>query len=171
MYKVINDYELIYLVQCHQDGVALEQLFRKYEGMIWKNISLYDVSSKDRDDIFQDCLILLHKAIKIFSELRGKTFTRYFELIVKREILHKKKRVPNYFLMDRPEFLPGVVEMRLEEEKEYSFKFKTELESRIFELYYVEKKKVNYITKVLGINEKQAYNGIFRIKKKIKDLV
>ena len=169
MYKVINDYELIYLVQVHQDGIALELMFNKYEKMIWKNLMLYDVALKERDDIFQDCLILLNKAIRIFNESKGKTFTRYFELIVKREILHKKKRVPDYYLMDRPELIPGQVVMFIEEGNEFDFNFKSELEKKLFQLYFIEKIKIKEIVGTLGMSEKQVYNCIYRIKKKMKD--
>ena len=171
MYLVINDYELIYLVQCYQDGVALEMMFSKYENMIWKNMSLYDVNPKDRDDIFQDCLILLNKAINIFNESKGKTFTRYFELICKREIIHKKKRIPDYYLMDRPELIPGQTLMCLEEEKEFDVYFKTNLGKNVFRLYFMEKKKINVVSQILGICDKQVYNCVFRIKKKLKDLL
>ena len=167
----VNDYELIYLIQCHHDWVALEMMFAKYENMIWKNLSTYNVGSKDKDDIFQDCLILLNKAITIFNENRGKTFTRYFELILKREIVYRKNKLPNVLLMDRPELIPGVSYMVLEEEEEFEIHLKTELEKKVYKSYFKEGMKINSIVRDLNVSEKQIYNCIYRIKKKIKDII
>jgi len=66
----MNDYELIYLVQNHQDGIALEFLFDKYKLLIWKYIHQYEVPYYEREDFFQEGLIMLHKAVLRFDEAK-----------------------------------------------------------------------------------------------------
>jgi len=144
-------------------------MFGKYENMIWKNISLYNVGTRDKDDVFQDSLVLLNKAITIFNESKGKTFTRYFELILKREIIHKVNRMPKHILIDKPELLPGY--SIIEEEIDFDFNLKTKLEKDVFNLYFIEKRKISFVASSLEMEEKQVYNCIYRIKKKIKDLL
>lgn len=94
----MNDYELIYLVQNHRDGIALEYLFKKYKLLIWKYIHMYDVPYYERDDFLQEGYLMLNKAINLFDESKNKTFTRYFELILKRKfwaLLKKAAKIRN----------------------------------------------------------------------------
>ncbi|MDL2292295.1 hypothetical protein LJC17_01685 [Acholeplasma sp. OttesenSCG-928-E16] len=169
MNKATNDYELIYLVQSHQDGVALEYMFKKYERMIWKYIILFQVDEKDKDDFFQEGLILLNKAILLFSERYNKTFTRYFELIVRRHIIYLKNKSPKTLYYENLDLIAG--NEYIVEEEELSFSFKTKLENTVYTKYFLKRERINTIALELKLTEKQVYNAIFRVKKKIKDSI
>jgi RNA polymerase sporulation-specific sigma factor len=50
----MNDYELIDLIRYENDHVALDFMFYKYQKLIWKNVHLLNIPSKDYDDFFQE---------------------------------------------------------------------------------------------------------------------
>ncbi len=160
----MNDYELIYLVQNHQDGIALEFLFKKYEKLIWKYVHQYNVPYYEQDDFFQEGLLMLHKAIMTFDESKNKTFTRYFELILKRKFWALLKRLPKYEIKEIPEIQGGYL---LQEEEIIIPDLKSKLELDIFEMYFVRNEKISDISKKTGYQVKQIYNAIYRIKDKI----
>lgn len=165
MDKATNDYELIYLVQSHQDGVALEYLFKKYDKLIWKYIHLYNVPFYEQEDFHQEGKIILYQAITYFNEEKGKTLTKYFELILKRRFWRLIKELPNYnILEDYSQF------GRYEEEKIIFLEedFKSDIEKYVFNAYFLENQSVSKIENETGYQKKQIYNAIYRIKEKLK---
>jgi RNA polymerase sporulation-specific sigma factor len=160
----MNDYELIYLVQNHQDGIALEFLFEKYQLLIWKYIHQYDVPYYEQDDFFQEGLLMLHKAIMTFDESKNKTFTRYFELILKRRFWALLKKLPKYVIKEIPEIPGGYI---LEEEPIIIPDLKSKLELDIFEMHFLNGESIKNISKKTGYKPKQIYNAIYRIKEKL----
>ncbi len=159
----MNDYELIYLVQNHQDGIALNFLFKKYELLIWKYIHQYQVPYYERDDFFQEGLLTLNKAIIRFKEKYNKTFTRYFELILKRRFWALLKQLPKYEIKEIPQIAGSYV---LEERPTIEIDLKSEIEKQVYNLYYVQALSVKEINDITGYQTKQIYNAIYRIKSK-----
>ena len=164
----MNDYELIYLVQNHQDGIALEFLFDKYKLLIWKYIHQYEVPYYEREDFFQEGLIMLHKAVLRFDEAKNKTFTRYFELILKRRFWALLKKLPKYVIKEIPDISGGYI---IEEEPVISIDLKSDLEKTIFKMYFLNQEKVKTISKKTGYTRKQIYNAIYRIKDKYQTII
>ncbi|MGI6787493.1 MAG: sigma-70 family RNA polymerase sigma factor [Acholeplasmataceae bacterium] len=160
----MNDYELIYLVQNHQDGIALDFLFEKYKLLIWKYIHQYNVPYYEQEDFFQEGLLMLHKAIISFNEAKNKTFTRYFELILKRRFWALLKRLPKYVIKDIPEIQGSYI---LRETEIVIPDLKSKLELDIFEMYFVNNESISDISKKRGYKVKQIYNAIYRIREKI----
>jgi RNA polymerase sporulation-specific sigma factor len=160
----MNDYELIYLIQNHQDGIALEFLFKKYKRLIWKYIHQYDVPYYEQDDFFQEGLIMLHKAVMTFNEEKNKTFTRYFELILKRRFWALLKRLPKHEIKEIPDIQGGYI--IYEEEIEYP-DLKSKLEIDVFEMHYLKGESIKVISQKTGYTRKQIYNAIYRIKDKL----
>lgn len=159
----MNDYELIYLVQNHQDGIALETLFQKYDKLIWKYIHMYQVPYIEREDFHQEGLIMLYKAVIRFDEAKNKTFTRYFELILKRRFWALLKKLPKYIIKDIPDIQGSYI---LKEEPVIEIDLKSEIETQVFKMYFLENIKVKSISKKTGYTAKQIYNAIYRIRDK-----
>ncbi len=161
-----NDYELLYLIHGENDGIALDYLFSKYENFIWKHIHLIRVDQNEYDDFKQEGILMFYKAIKTFDVYKNKTFTRYFELILKRHFYQLKKKVPN-FVYD--EYVLNQQQSYYLEEDYTDFLDQcSTLEQQIFEYYFIQNKSVNYIQSVIKCDIKQIYNAIYRLKEKYK---
>lgn len=168
MYFVMNDYELIYLIQEEHDDHALRFMFLKYHKFIWKHVHLLNVSSKDSDDFHQEGVLMLFKAIKTFNEKFNKTFTRYFELILKRHFYQLKRSLPTYILYEHTDFCKGVSYI---EEEPVFLDLKSDLEQMIYEHYFQQRKPIDEIVSLTNYTKKQIYNSIYRIKEKYKIVI
>lgn len=165
MYVVMNDYELLYLIQCNQCEIALEFMYQKYQKMIWKQIHCLHLEEKEYDDFHQEGLLILFKAIKSFDERYNKSFTRYFELILKRQFYSLLKSLPRYQLYETTDFIKETVLM--EEEAQY-LSFDSVIEAEVHHYYFIEQYSVKEIERVTSYRSKQIYNAIYRIKEKYK---
>lgn len=161
----MNDYELIYLIRGEHDEVALEFIFKKYNRFIWKMVHLFPVQEKEKEDLHQEGLCMLLTAINTFDEKRGKTFTKYFELILRRHLYKQVKKIPNYILFDNTDFCKGTV--YIEEEMTPPGGL-SKLETIVFDMYFINQGDITSISENLNITKKQTYNAIFRIRDKLK---
>jgi RNA polymerase sporulation-specific sigma factor len=75
IYKIMNDYELVYLIRTQKDSIAFDFLFQKYKKFIWKYIHFMHIEYKEQDDFFQEGILTLYKAVETFDESRNKTFS------------------------------------------------------------------------------------------------
>jgi RNA polymerase sporulation-specific sigma factor len=164
----MNDYELVYLIRTEQDEVALSFMFKKYHKFIWKQIHLLNIQEKEHDDLHQEGLQMLYKAIWTFDEKRGKSFTKYFELILKRQLYQCIKKIPNYILYEDPHFYDGVTYI---EEEKITLSFSSDLEQKVYLCYFEEGMSITEIAEREQLSKKQIYNSIFRIKEKYKMMV
>ncbi len=169
-YKAYNDYELIYMVQDHQDMMALDILFTKYDKFIHKKISQFYVFDSDRDDFYQEGLISLHKSILTFKDSYNKTFMRYFETVLERKFINLNQKRKRYrqemdHLIQEAKYLPLCVEETHETYQKQSFK--SPLEEAIYDAYFKENQKITSIARTYQLDPKQVYNAIYRIKKKL----
>lgn len=167
-YYVMNDYELIYLIQTNHDEHALEFMMKKYHRLIWKIIHILNIDSKEQDDFYQEGLLVLYKAIQTFNEKKNKTFTRYFELILKRHYYQMIQKIPKYILFEHTDFCKGYSVI---EEEPVEVLLTSDIEKTIYQLYFEERKSITEIEKQTGYQRKQIYNSIFRIKEKYKMMV
>lgn len=170
-YKAYNDYELVYMVNENNDEVAFNILLKKYHNYIYKKIHQFFFYEKEYDDYYQEGVVSLIKAIQSFDQKYNKTFMRYFEVIINRDFINLDRSNKKVWQMYQ-----GLKENYIiEEEQEQYFNydqinFKSNLEQTIYELYYLENKTISYICDSLNLNNKQVYNTIGRIKKKLKSL-
>ncbi len=167
MYKY-NDYELIYMVQSWQCESALEIMFKKYNGLIYKYINLYNINRNDYDDVYQESLILMYQTIIRFNESFGKTFTRFYELVLRRRIQYLKRTEPKYDLIEE---VFGYGYNDKENEDEILLELLTNFEEHVYQEYFVLNKKISIIAKNSDLDSKQVYNAIFRIKEKYKSML
>jgi RNA polymerase sporulation-specific sigma factor len=167
MIYVMNDYELIYLIRQH-DQTAFRYLINKYSRLIWKNVHLMNLESRDSEDFYQEGLMMLVKAVETFNERHNKTFTRYFEMILKRKFYALKRRLPDYVLYDNFDFQKGVTFI---EEQAPDIEFQSELEQIVYEDYFIARHPVQQIALKTGFDRKKIYNTIFRVRKKLKSVL
>lgn len=168
MIYVMNDYELIYLIQSDQDDHALNFMYQKYHRFIWKLIHLLNLEKKEHEDFYQEGVLMLHKAIKTFNERYNKSFTRYFELILKRHFYQLKQTLPKYYLFDHTDFVKDVVYI---EESYDPIDLNSHLERLVYEKYFVLKQSISKIKEDSTYSSKQIYNAVYRIKDKYKNMV
>lgn len=161
----MNDYELIYLIHNEYDEISLNFMFKKYHKFIWKQVHLLNIESKEHDDMYQEGVLILYKAIQTFNEAKNKTFTRYFELILKRRLYKIKKKIPNYYLYEHTNFCKGTSYI---EEDTLQLKLSSKLEITVYESYFLNRHTVEQIEKETKYSRKKIYNAIFRIKEKYK---
>ncbi|MFP4177682.1 MAG: RNA polymerase sigma factor [Acholeplasmataceae bacterium] len=167
MIYVMNDYELIYLIRQH-DQIAFSYLIDKYSRLIWKNVHLLELSKGDSEDFYQEGLMMLVKAVNTFNERYNKTFTRYFELILKRKFYALKRRLPDYVLYDNYSFQKGVTFI---EEEAPDLSFRSEIERIVYEDYFIAGVPVPEIALSTGFDRKKIYNTIFRVRNKLKSML
>ncbi|MCF7931045.1 MAG: sigma-70 family RNA polymerase sigma factor [Acholeplasmataceae bacterium] len=168
MRYVMNDYELVYLIQNEQDDIAMAFMFKKYHKFIWKQVHLLNVDPKEHDDLHQEGVLMLHKALQTFDETKNKSFTRYFELILRRQLYKAKNNIPNYYLYEHTDFCKGVTYL---EEEPIEIICNSLLEQQIHQLYFLERRSVAEIIRQTEYSKKQIYNTIFRIKEKYKNML
>ncbi|HHT99349.1 MAG TPA: sigma-70 family RNA polymerase sigma factor [Acholeplasma sp.] len=164
----LNDYEIVYLAQTEYDEALIELLINKYRNLIWKNIHLLNVPYMDQDDFFQEGCLLLIKSTKYFNEKYGKTFTKYFELILKRHFYSLLAKLPKY-IIDANEVM-SKNDYYIEDSNDIP-EFLTPLEAYVFQYYFIENVPIKEIVKDNKYNRKQIYNTIYRIKEKYKNMI
>lgn len=166
------------------DRDAFEVLVKRYERFINGYVSSLGVPESEKDDLIQEGLIGLLRAVRTYD---GKTaqFSTYSSICVKNSIvsaLRKYNRESGYILTDGLSELPlegdsiDSPELSLIDRESTNllldkiFSALSPLEAEVFELYLAE---VPYavIAKRLNKNEKSIDNALQRIKAKLKRLV
>lgn len=90
------------LVQCAKNGdkEALEYLLSKYKDLVNMKVSKYFIVGAEKEDIFQEGMIGLYKAIKDFNENKENSFKSFANLCVERQLItaiktsNRQKHIP-----------------------------------------------------------------------------
>jgi RNA polymerase sporulation-specific sigma factor len=69
------------------DGAALDQLMRRYTGFVRLKASSYFLAGGDSEDLIQEGLIGLYKAVRDFRSDKETSFRSFAELCVTRQII------------------------------------------------------------------------------------
>ncbi|MGI6752095.1 MAG: RNA polymerase sporulation sigma factor SigH [Anaerovoracaceae bacterium] len=107
----IGETELIERAQ-KGDSEAEEYLIRKYKNMVRMKAQPYFIAGADRDDIVQEGMIGLFKAIRSYSGDRHASFKTFAELCISRQIItaiktagrQKHKPLNTYISLSHPIF-------------------------------------------------------------------
>lgn len=105
----LDDRELIMLIR-QGDGQALDFLIRKYRTFVRIKASTYFLIGADHEDIVQEGMIGLYKAVRDFKDSHGTSFRAFADLCVTRQILTaikaatRQKHIPlnSYVSLDKP---------------------------------------------------------------------
>lgn len=91
IYQELTDDKLVELAR-NGDEDAVEFLMRKYNNLITVKANLYYMVGADKDDIIQEGMIGLFKAIGGYDSDRDASFKTFAELCVKRQMITAIKR-------------------------------------------------------------------------------
>lgn len=110
-YKQMDDVGLIDAVQ-QGDSTALDFLIRKYRGFVRAKASTYFLVGADYDDLIQEGMIGLYKAVRDYKQDKEASFKAFAEVCVTRQIITaiksatRMKHGPlnSYVSLDKPVF-------------------------------------------------------------------
>jgi len=107
--RLLVDEELLQLID-QGNSQALECLIQKYKGVVWGKAQTYFLIGGDREDIIQEGMIGLYKAILDYDEEKLASFRGFADLCITRQIITaiktatRQKHIPlnSYISLDKP---------------------------------------------------------------------
>jgi RNA polymerase sporulation-specific sigma factor len=84
------DEELVALAK-KGDSSAEEYLINKYKGMARNKSNTYFIAGADKEDVVQEGMIGIFKAIRDYNENAGTSFSTFAELCIRRQIINAIK--------------------------------------------------------------------------------
>ena len=111
-FESMTDEEIVALAQQDGEDAALEYLLNKYKNFVRAKARSYFLIGADHEDIVQEGMIGLYKAIRDYREDRLSSFRAFAELCVTRQIITaiktatRQKHIPlnSYVSLNRPIF-------------------------------------------------------------------
>lgn len=192
-----SDEELVVLAQ-QSDDRALDYLLSKYFVYVRNKSLSYYIVGADRDDIIQEGMIGLFKAVRDFSSERGVSFKTFADVCVTRQIItavknaSRQKHAPlNFYVSlnksvsdeDDDSTLADIIghakdanpeEILLKKEKADTLGSEMNRLLSKFELLvlslYLQGNSYSDIGKLIGKDSKSVDNALQRIKKKFEKL-
>jgi len=193
-FETMTDEQIVKLAQ-EKDGLAMECLLNKYKNFVRTKARSYFLIGADHEDIVQEGMIGLYKAIRDYREDRQKSFRAFAELCITRQIITaiktatRQKHIPlnNYVSLNRPIYeedsdrtlLDVITEDSLSNPEEMLIDREdlSVIEGRIGEMLsdlekqvlvrYMEGKSYVEISEEMGRHVKSIDNALQRIKRKL----
>lgn len=108
-YAEISDEDIIILIR-NEDSYAMEYLIGKYKNLVRNKAKALFLIGGDREDLIQEGMIGLYKAIRDYQKEKGTSFLTFADLCVTRQMYtaiktyNTKKNQPlnNYISFDSP---------------------------------------------------------------------
>ena len=98
MYRNLNDYEILYMVNDNND--AFDILYQKYQPLIKKIIKEYEIQFKkfgyEKEDLMQIGYLTLYKASYLYNNYYSSKFYTYFSNALKKALLYEMKSNSTY---------------------------------------------------------------------------
>ena len=82
----MSDEEIISLIRT-DNKEALDYLLNKYKDLVYMKVSKYFIVGAERDDIIQEGLIGLYKAVKSFKEDKHNSFKTFANMCIERQLI------------------------------------------------------------------------------------
>ena len=196
-YEQLSDDEVALLAQ-GGDGQALVYLLDKYKNFVRARARSYFLIGADHEDIVQEGMIGLYKAIRDYKADKQTSFRAFAELCVKRQIITaiktatRQKHVPlnSYVSLNKPLYdeesdrtLMDVIEGRVtnpedlfisQEEVNHIHEqidvLLSDLEKQVLEAF-MDGKSYQEIAQMLGRHVKSIDNALQRVKHKLEKLM
>lgn len=177
------------------DRFAIDVLFERYKNLVRKKAKAMYLAGGDSDDLIQEGMIGLYKAVRDYDDSREATFATFASLCINRQMIsavtayNRKKNTPlnSYLSFDLPANTDDENEMRLVDvlksdndsdpesmyiDREYTLLLKEHLmkslssfEKQVVELYF-EGNDYREIANILGKTPKAIDNALQRIRTK-----
>ena len=169
-----NDYEIIHRVK-EGDQDAFELLVSNYSRFIGKQIHRFNLEY-DYDDLYQESLILLYKLALRFKESYNKSFTRLFELSLKRMLIsaieikkrRKNKTVHYKRCIAQRNHRVGENSVYFTLHLDEVRKVLTPTEFTVYTLREIKNLSIQSICEETNLSVKKTYNALHRSKVKIR---
>lgn len=194
-YKGIKD-EAIVKLASNGDKIALDYILNKYKELVRIRARTYFIIGADKEDIIQEGMIGLYKAIRDYQEDKEASFKVFAELCITRQIITaiksatRQKHIPlnSYVSLNKPIFEDDSEKTYIEmislnktlnpEElfigqesrnfiEKHISKSLTVLECKVLELY-LQGKNYNEIANEIQKPEKSIDNALQRVKRKLE---
>ena len=195
-YDIMQDEEIVAIAQREGDGEALEYLLNKYKNFVRAKARSYFLIGADHEDIVQEGMIGLYKAIRDYRIDRSASFHAFAELCVTRQIITaiktatRQKHIPlnSYVSLNRPiyeedpdrtlldvitEEVPSNPESMLIDREDLSLiegrigEMLSDLEKEVL-IRYIEGKSYQEISEEMDRHVKSIDNALQRIKRKLQ---
>ena len=195
-FESMTDEEVVALAQPDGEDAALEYLLNKYKNFVRAKARSYFLIGADHEDIVQEGMIGLYKAIRDYREDRLSSFRAFAELCVTRQIITaiktatRQKHIPlnSYVSLNRPIFeedsdrtlldviteeTPSNPEEMLIDREDLSViegrigSLLSDLEKQVL-VRYVEGKSYVEISEEMNRHVKSIDNALQRIKRKLQ---
>lgn len=192
-FQALPDEEAVMLAQ-QGDGQALAYLLNKYKNFVRSKARSYFLIGADHEDIVQEGMIGLYKAIRDFQPARLASFRSFAELCVKRQIITaikaatRQKHVPlnSYVSLNKPLYdeesdrtLLDVIEGRVTNPEDLYISQEdlahiqaqmddllSDLERQVLDAF-MDGKSYQEIADLLGRHVKSIDNALQRVKRKL----
>ncbi|WP_058486087.1 RNA polymerase sporulation sigma factor SigH [Defluviitalea phaphyphila] len=198
-YEELEDEEIIDLIR-RGDGQAVDYLINKYKNFVRAKARTYFLIGADKEDIIQEGMIGLYKAIRDYEEEKISSFKAFAELCITRQILTaikaatRQKHIPlnSYISLNKPIFdgeseritLMDVIvggkisnpeELLIGQENLALIENKmgeilSSLECQVLSLY-LQGKAYYEIAKEMGRDIKSIDNALQRVKRKLEKFI
>lgn len=190
--KNLSDEQLVKSAQ-QNNSLAMTTILERYKGMVKAKARGFFLSGGDIDDLVQEGMIGLHRAVLDYSKDRGASFKSFALLCVHRQIIDaikqdgRKKNLPltNYMSINTPEGDDETTYVHSIEaeganpedifiEKEANDIFLSKLKEQLTQIEYdilrLYLSAYSYSDIAIGVGKtvKQVDNAIQRIKKKLQ---
>jgi len=194
-YEAMSDEEIVELIR-NNDDFALEYLINRYRNFVRAKSRSYFLIGADREDIIQEGMIGLYKAIRDYRSDRLASFRAFAELCITRQIITaiktatRQKHIPlnSYISLNRPiydedsdrtllDIISGTKvtdpeELVISKEEFIDIEnkmseFLSDLEWKVL-MYYLEGKSYQEIADDLSRHVKSVDNALQRVKRKLE---
>lgn len=188
----LSDEEVVAYAKDGEEA-ALNHIIARYRNYVYSKANTYFLVGAEKEDVAQEGLIGLYKAVREFSPDGGSSFKHFAGLCISRQIItavksaRRKKHIPlnSYISLDVKEQGPAEVEMDvsfseedqnpetilIEQEELGRIEYKINKALSKFELqvfnYYAEGMSYEEIAAALGRTQKSVDNALQRVKKKL----
>ena len=111
-YSKMTDEQLIEFTK-KEDKLALDTLMERYRETVNMKVSKYYINGAEKEDIVQEGLIGLFKAIKSFNQEKENSFKSFANLCIERQIItaikgsNRQKHIPlnSYVSLNNPNYV------------------------------------------------------------------
>lgn len=193
----LTEEEIVFLAKNKNDS-AIEYIVKKYTGFIRLKLKSYFLAGGEHDDVLQEGMIGLYKAVRDFDCDRDVSFRTFAELCITRNIITavksstRKKHSPlnSYISLDKPETDFAYFEsanfwskqkvldpeqIMIERENIEGMEYQIDKVLSSFEaevlMFHLNGYSYSKIAEVLGKDLKSVDNALQRIKRKVEKLL
>lgn len=199
VFKDMTDEEIATDVKLHNNLMAQDYLLRKYRNFVRGKARSYFLIGAEREDIIQEGMIGLYKAIRDFKNDKLSSFRSFAELCVTRQIITaiktatRQKHIPlnSYISLTKPiyeeesdrnllDILSGVKVINPEDmviNREEFVSIEKEMNEILSDLEwevlrsYLDGKSYQEISEEIGRHSKSIDNALQRVKRKLEKLL